>query len=71
MPPASQGDGGNWLLRVMALSAAPWNESWNDSSEHRVQSAHREHCKGAIRAGRALGAPSRAYGKEKVYGSIP
>jgi len=40
-------------------------------SERRVQSAHREHFSRTIRAGRALGAPGRAYGKEKVYGSIP
>ena len=32
---------------------------------------HREHRSDAIRAGRALGTLGRAYGKEKVYGSIP
>jgi hypothetical protein len=72
MPPRlARGTQANRLLRVMALSAEPWNESWNDSGERRVQSAHCEHCCGAVRAGRAPGAAGRAYGKEKVYGSIP
>ena len=39
MPPVSQeGRGANRLLRVMALSAGPWTESWNDGVERRVQS---------------------------------
>ena len=33
----------NRLLRVMATSAGPWNESWNVSSERRVQSVQCEH----------------------------
>jgi hypothetical protein len=60
----------NRLLRVMALSAELWNESWNDSvnaacNQRTASTKPRYQCR---QSAWALG---RAYGKEKVYGSIP
>src|SRR5262249_38721884 len=59
------------LLSVIALPAWPWDGSWTGCRGISGRSEHCERTRVTISAGRTPGARGRAYGKEKVYGSIP
>jgi hypothetical protein len=67
----SQGDVSKTVTKGYGAVGRAMERVVERSNERRVQSVRCEYENGAICAGSAPSAAGRAYGKEKVYGSIP
>ena len=59
------------LYSVGGMMPGAWNGSWNGAPDNPSTAGAISAITRAIGAASALGARGRAYGKEKVYGSIP